>query len=123
MDAGEVQRGGAGFLVERDGGSATVVVGELHFDLGTPLVPYEERVARSLRTILHGKRYSWTAPQRKWLERIGKQLHKEVVVDRAAFDAGRFKDLGGFDGVNRTFDGQLAALLGDLQEEIWRDTA
>ncbi len=91
--------------------------------LGSPLVPYEDRVARAMRSIIQSKRYYWTAPQRKWLERIGKQLAKEIVVDRAAFDEGRFRDLGGFDGVNRTFDGQLGELLGDLQEEIWRDTA
>lgn len=91
--------------------------------LGSSLVPYEERVARALRTIIHGKRYRWTAPQRKWLERIGKQLKKEIVVDREAFNEGRFQDLGGFDGVNRTFDGKLGELLGDLQEEIWRDSA
>ena len=103
---------------------AATIVGFIRAQaLGSPLVPYEERVAKAMRTILHGKRYSWTAPQRKWLDRIGKQLQKEVVVDKAAFDDGRFKDLGGFDGVNRTFDGQLGELLGDLQEEIWRDTA
>lgn len=103
---------------------AATIVGFIRAQaLGTPLVPYEERVARALRAILHGKRYNWTAPQRKWLERIGKQLKKEIVVDRAAFDEGRFQDLGGFDGVNRTFDGKLGELLGDLQEEIWRDTA
>jgi len=26
----------------------------------------------------------WTVPQRKWLERIGKQLEKETIVDRSA---------------------------------------
>jgi len=103
---------------------AATIVGFIRAQaLGSPLVPYEERVAKALRTIIHGKRYSWTAPQRKWLERIGKQLQKEIVVDSAAFEDGRFKDLGGFDGVNRTFDGKLGELLGDLQEEIWRDTA
>ena len=29
----------------------------------------------------------WTEPQRKWLERIGKQLEDETVVDREALDA------------------------------------
>ena len=103
---------------------AATIVGFIRAQaLGSPLMPYAERVSKALRTILHGKRYSWTAPQRKWLERIGKQLQQEVVVDKAAFDEGRFKDLGGFDGVDRTFDGKLGELLGDLQEEIWRDTA
>ncbi len=91
--------------------------------LGSPLLSYADRVDRALKVIAHGKTYQWTAPQRKWLERIGKQLHKEVVVDRDAFNEGRWRDTGGFDAANRIFDGKLASLLGDLQSEIWRDSA
>ncbi len=39
---------------------------------------------------------SWTEPQRKWLERIGKQLEYETIVDRDALDSGQFKEMGGF---------------------------
>ena len=28
---------------------------------------------------------AWTEPQRKWLERIGKQLEQETIVDRDLF--------------------------------------
>ncbi|MEO8350289.1 MAG: type I restriction-modification enzyme R subunit C-terminal domain-containing protein, partial [Chthoniobacteraceae bacterium] len=91
--------------------------------LGSPLVPYEERVDRAMRRILATKRYAWTAPQRKWLERIAKQLKKEVVVDRTALNEGRFRDVGGFDAINPTFDGKLAELLADVQQEIWNDAA
>ena len=91
--------------------------------LGAPLVPYADRVDRALKAILNGKRYRWTAPQRKWLERIGKQLHKETVIDRDAFSEGRWRDIGGYDAANRVFDGKLDTLLGELQAEVWRDTA
>ncbi|MBC8040085.1 MAG: type I restriction-modification system endonuclease [Opitutaceae bacterium] len=91
--------------------------------LGSPLVPYSERVDRALKAITHGKKYQWTAPQRKWLERIGRQLHKENVIDRDAFNEGRWRDIGGFDAANRIFDGKLESLLGDLQAEVWRDSA
>jgi type I restriction enzyme R subunit len=91
--------------------------------LGSPLVPYDERVDRAMRRILATKRYAWTAPQRKWLERIAKQLKKEVVVDRTALNEGRFRDVGGFDAINSTFDGKLAELLADVQEEIWKESA
>ncbi len=91
--------------------------------LGSPLVPYEERVDRAMRRILATKRYAWTAPQRKWLERIAKQLKKEVVVDRPALNEGRFRDVGGFDAINPAFDGKLAELLADVQQEIWNDAA
>jgi hypothetical protein len=33
-----------------------------------------------MQAITHGKRYHWTAPQRKWLERIGEQLPKGNVI-------------------------------------------
>jgi type I restriction enzyme R subunit len=62
--------------------------------LGDALVPYEERVDRALKQILASQR--WTAPQRKWLERIGQQLKQETVVDKAALDQGQFKTQGGF---------------------------
>jgi hypothetical protein len=56
----------------------------------------------------------WTAPQRQWLERIGKQLEQEVVVDREAMDSGPFKAMGGYQRLNRIFQGQLDDILHDL---------
>lgn len=91
--------------------------------LGSPLLPYAERVERAMKAIAHAQRYKWTAPQRKWLERIGKQLMKEQVIDREAFNEGRWRDLGGFEAANRIFDGKLESLLGDLKAEVWRDSA
>ncbi len=110
----------------RDARSEDIAAGIVGYiraqSLGSPLIPYADRVDRALKSILHG-RYQWTAPQRKWLERIGKQLHKEAVIDRDAFNEGRWRDIGGFDAANRVFDGKLESLLGDLQAEVWRDSA
>jgi type I restriction enzyme R subunit len=85
--------------------------------LGDPLIAYEERVDRALKKLL--ARQPWTAPQRKWLERIGKQLKKERVVDRDAFDEGQFASEGGFARFNKGFEGKLELLLGELADEIW----
>lgn len=90
--------------------------------LGSPLLSYPERVDRAIKAILRS-RYTWTAPQRKWLERIGKQLKQEIIVDRAALGEDVWANHGGFAGINRVFDGKLEPLLADLQTEIWRDTA
>lgn len=87
--------------------------------LGSPLVPYAERVDRAVKKI-SASRY-WTEPQRKWLERIGSQLKQETVVDREALDRGQFKASGGFARINKQFGGQLETLLGDLQEQVWKD--
>ena len=88
--------------------------------LGSPLVPYDERVDRALKAILG--RHAWTAPQRKWLERIAKQLKAETVVDRAALDRGQFKSMGGFGRMNKVFDGRLEEVLGELSEALWEET-
>jgi len=89
--------------------------------LGDPLVPYEERVRNAMKRIL-AKR-AWTEPQRKWLQRIGEQVVRELVVDHSALDQEPFQKDGGFNRLNRIFDGQLEAILGEINEELWRTTA
>lgn len=89
--------------------------------LGSPLVPYEERVARAMKKILASR--SWTMPQRKWLERIGKQLKVETVVDREALDQGQFKAEGGYTRLDKVFDGKLEQVLGDFNDALWSDAA
>lgn len=89
--------------------------------LGSPLVPYEERVVGAMKKILASR--AWTMPQRKWLERIGKQLKVETVVDREALDHGQFKAEGGYARLDKVFDGQLEQVLGDFNDALWSDAA
>lgn len=89
--------------------------------VGSPLIPYEQRVNGAVARLQAKHRF--TPPQRDWLERIKKQLVKEIVVDPGALDKGAFRDHGGFARLDKIFDNRLALLLGDLQEEIWRDQA
>jgi len=90
--------------------------------LGDALVPYGERVDKAMRKILASR--SWTPPQRKWLERIGQQLKTEVIVDREAFDRGAFKAQGGgFERLNRAFDGRLEDILVEINDTIWQDVS
>ena len=87
--------------------------------LGSPLLSYDRRVDGALQKVLASQR--WNPPQRKWLERIGKQLKVETIVDREALDRGEFKAQGGFNRLNKVFGGKLEQVLGDLREELWRD--
>jgi type I restriction enzyme R subunit len=89
--------------------------------LGDALVPYGERVDRAMKTILASQ--PWTAPQRQWLERIGQQLKKETVVDKAALDQGQFKAQGGFKRINRVFNDQIEDILGQINSAIWREVS
>ncbi|MGE0490535.1 MAG: type I restriction-modification system endonuclease [Vulcanimicrobiota bacterium] len=89
--------------------------------LGSPLLPYGERVDRALKKIL--AKQDWTKPQRQWLERIAKQMKLETIVDRDTLDQGQFKDKGGFNRLNKVFGGQMEQLLGDLVDAAWEDDA
>lgn len=89
--------------------------------LGDPLTPYEERVRRALDRILKSRR--WTDPQRRWLERIGKRLTLEVVVDKASLDGPPFDVEGGFKRLDARFDGELETILAEINEEIWRQAS
>jgi len=86
--------------------------------LGDPLLPYADRVRTAMDRIMRSRQ--WTDPQRKWLQRIGEQLEREVVVDKAALDQAPFDTKGGYARLNKVFDGELGAILGDIGEEIWR---
>jgi type I restriction enzyme, R subunit len=89
--------------------------------IGDPLVPYEERVQRAVQSILQGRQ--WTEVQRNWINRIGKQLKAEIIVDRDAFDAEPFAAQGGWQRIDRVFNGELEQVVRDINEQIWKKTA
>lgn len=91
------------------------------YAVGDALIPYDQRVDKAMNEILSSQ--AWTAPQRRWLERIGKQLKIEQIVDREALDTGAFKAEGGFNRINKVFDGKLQTILEDISEAIWKKAA
>jgi type I restriction enzyme R subunit len=57
------------------------------------------------------------------LERIGQQLKVEVIVDREAFERGQFKAQGGFERINKAFEGRLEEILVDINEALWQEAS
>ena len=57
--------------------------------------------------------------QRKWLERLAKQLVHEAVIDKA-FVNHRFADQGGAKRFNCVLDDQLDTILDELNEYLWQ---
>jgi type I restriction enzyme, R subunit len=86
--------------------------------LGDPLVPYTDRVRAAIGRVLSSR--AWTEPQKKWLRRIGEQVEREIVVDRAALDRDPFANDGGFTRLNKVFGGELEAVLANINEELWK---
>lgn len=84
--------------------------------IGEPLVPFEQRVAAAMDNIYAS--HNWTPAQRKWLERLAKQLIHEVVIDRD-FVNQRFGDHGGARQLDKVLGNQLDTVLDELGEAIW----
>lgn len=89
--------------------------------IGDPLVPFQDRVRDATKRIL--SKGQWTDPQKTWLRRIAEQIEKEIVVDRPSLDEGTFKNHGGFNRLNKVFNGQLESILSDFNEELWKVSA
>lgn len=89
--------------------------------IGDPLIPYSDRVRSAIARVT--AKGSWTPPQRDWLRRIGETMIADLVVDREALDEPPFDAGGGYNRLNRVFDGRVEAVLADINEELWSKTA
>jgi type I restriction enzyme R subunit len=84
--------------------------------LGEALLPFEQRVQQAMQKIhvLH----AWAPAQRKWLDRLAKQLTYELVVDEA-FVNDNFMDVGGAKGLDKVLGGQLTPVITTLAASLW----
>ncbi|MGB5855285.1 MAG: type I restriction-modification system endonuclease [Oceanisphaera sp.] len=81
------------------------------------LVPFSERVSRAMEHIY--REHDWTPAQRKWLDRLAKQLTHEVVIDEQFINQVFARD-GGAKGLNKRLDEQLNTVLTELAEQLWQ---
>ncbi|MGS0755011.1 type I restriction-modification system endonuclease, partial [Roseateles sp. GG27B] len=88
--------------------------------LGEALLPFEQRVANAMQSIYSLR--AWTPVQRKWLDRLAKQLTHEVVID-PAFVNNAFAQDGGAKQLDKMLAGQLNPVLLDLVGALWPQAA
>jgi len=88
--------------------------------LGEALVPFDQRVAHAMEGIY--KMTNWTSVQRKWLERLAKQLVHEVVIDEQ-FVTDAFVNAGGAKQLNNMLGGKLDDVLHRVAETLWPQVA
>lgn len=84
--------------------------------LGEALIPFEQRVTEAMDRIY--TQHNWTPNQRKWLERLAKQLVHEVIIDREFVNT-RFADDGGARQMDKILGKQLDTVLDELNEAMW----
>nr|WP_312018371.1 type I restriction-modification enzyme R subunit C-terminal domain-containing protein [Shewanella surugensis] len=85
--------------------------------LDEALVPFNERVNKAMQQIY--TEHQWNPNQRKWLERLAKQLIHESVIDKA-FVNQSFADQGGAKRFDKVLDDQLDTVLDELNEYLWQ---
>ncbi|WP_066271011.1 type I restriction-modification system endonuclease [Hydrogenophaga palleronii] len=84
--------------------------------LGEALQPFDQRVAQAMQRIY--AIHPWTPVQRKWLDRLGKQLTHELVIDHA-FINNAFVNDGGAKQLDKLLAGQLEGVMGALSDGLW----
>lgn len=85
--------------------------------IGDPLVCYEQRVDGALRGILAQRR--WCGPQRQWLQKLVARTKANLLLDRATLDDPDLvfkREGGGFERLDRIFDGRLGQGLDAFNE-------
>ena len=84
--------------------------------LGEALEPFETRVARAMDKIydLH----PWTPAQRKWLERLAKQLTHEVIIDRDTVNQMPALE-GGAKRLDKLLGDRLDTVLEAFNDALW----
>lgn len=89
--------------------------------IGDVLIPFQERLDKAIETIK--STHEFNPIQLKWIDRIKQQIEKEYVVDIESLDKGAFKIEGGFKRANSIFDGDVEAILHEINELIWQSAA
>ena len=84
--------------------------------LGEALIPFEQRVQSAMGKIF--ALHTWTPVQRKWLERLARQLTHEVVID-SDFVNRAFASNGGAKQLNKLLDQQLDTVIETLSDALW----
>jgi type I restriction enzyme R subunit len=62
--------------------------------------------------------HTWLPAQRKWLERLAKQLNFEVIIDREFVNT-RFSEDGGAKRLDKVLGNQLDTVLTELSDYLW----
>ena len=92
--------------------------------LGDPLKPFSQRVDEALQSMLASR--NWTNPQREWLKRLAAQTKANLLVDRSALDDPILifkREGGGFNRLDKIFEGRLQQVLDTFNDTLWKPAA
>ena len=64
----------------------------------------------------------WNAIQKNWLKRFEMQLMRETIIQKEDLNEGVFQEEGGFNRINKVFQGQLSEIIDQLNEALYPET-
>ena len=88
--------------------------------LGEALLPFEQRVGQAMQKIYAQR--AWSPMQRKWLDRLARQLTYEVVMDQGFVNTAFAQD-GGAKQLDKLLGGELDQVMHTLAASLWPDAA
>ncbi|MDZ7922096.1 type I restriction-modification system endonuclease [Rhodoferax sp.] len=88
--------------------------------LGEALLSFDERVKLALHKLYAA--HPFTPVQRKWLDRLAKQLTHELVIDHTFVNQAFAQD-GGAKQLDKLLGGQLDPVLGEITAYLWPQVA
>lgn len=89
--------------------------------LGDPLIDHEERIKQAMQKIYNQKQ--WPPLQKKWLQRIEKQLLKESVLHpqpEVVFNEDPYSEHGGYEKINKIFKGELPGIVREINTNLYQ---
>lgn len=85
--------------------------------MGEALIPFEQRVSKAIDTVF--SQQSWTPVQKKWLQRLAKQLTHETLLDKPFINQCFARD-GGVKKVDKLLNNQLDNVLSTINDSLWK---
>lgn len=90
--------------------------------LGDALISTETRIKRAISKV-KAAHQDLNAIQIKWLDRIGKQLLTETILNRETFELEAFKNMGGYKKVNAAFGNNLDMFIDEINDALYEDVS
>lgn len=91
------------------------------YTLGASLVSHEEKIKNAVQKLKSA--HNFTTQELNWINRIEKYLLNESLINVEIFDevGTAFKNSGGFNRINKAFDGNLANIIDELNNYLYDD--
>ena len=90
------------------------------YAIGAELISHEAKIRRAVGRLK--KAHKFSKVELNWLERMEQYLMNESVLNVSVFDEdGRFKEKGGFEKINKVFQGELKSIVLELNEYLYDD--